>query len=64
MFIYRHYKLHVHFDILWLVTLKSSGYLQEIGYAGFVDTVASPREAESFEVIVCLKESQIPSQCR
>ena len=43
MLIYSHYRLHLHFDIVWLVMYKSCGILKkcilEIGQAGFVDTL-------------------------
>jgi len=45
MLIYRHYKLHLRFDTVWRHVKNLGfkkmypGYLLEIGYAGFVDTL-------------------------
>jgi len=47
MLIYTHYKLHLHFVTVCLVTQKNlqeflkmyAGYLLDIGWAGYVDTL-------------------------
>ena len=42
MLLYRHYKLHLRFNIVWLVTKKC---ILEIGWAEFVDTLLNIRIA-------------------